>query len=440
MILSILVIGAFILYLYFAVLSLTMSSSRTLSHWLLFASAMCAAYWAFFSFFTYNAESVTELRRWFYISVFGMFTYFPLNLLFVISVVPGRKLSPVSAVLILAPGIALFILNFFYPVVFSDFIAGEQGWIFVPAAGSLINLAWVLYASGCFFAVIILMVVWRLRTNLNREKKQIGLLLATQIVAEVLVVTEYLLHDILVDIRPASISPVLLSIWITGMVIAVKRYQFLSITPEAVSREILDSIDELIILINEEEKITYMNRKALALFGMPYRKLHRAELGDFLAGDAGDGRSLIPAFAGGGTDDADVPQSDFAGAGTVAVVLSLRTPAGGTTELTARVNRVDDKYGDMLGYLIIGSRQRRPVESSPEPQPPAASGEMQARRWNLTGREADIAALAVKGWKNRRIAEELGIGEQTVKNHLAKVYKKCGISGRVELVNLLSGE
>jgi hypothetical protein len=84
-ILSLFVIGAFFLYLYLAVLSLTMSSSRTLSHWLLFVSALCAAYWAFFSFFAYNAESLTELRRWFYISVFGMFLYFPVNLLFVLS-------------------------------------------------------------------------------------------------------------------------------------------------------------------------------------------------------------------------------------------------------------------------------------------------------------------------------------------------------------------
>ena len=183
--------------------------------------------------------------------------------------------------------------------------------------------------------------------------------------------------------------------------------------------------------------------------GLPYRKLDRSDLGDFLAGDAGDGRNLIPAFTGGGTDAAEVPPPDFAGAGAVTVALNFRTPGAGRTAVTARVNRVDDKYGDMLGYLIIGS-QRRPAESRPEPQPkdsgavkkppPAASGDSVARRWNLTKRESDIAVLAVKGWKNRRIAGELGISEQTVKNHLAKIYKKCGISGRVELVNLLSVE
>jgi DNA-binding CsgD family transcriptional regulator len=350
-----------------------------------------------------------------------------------ISVIPGRKLSLFSALLILVPGIALFALNFFYPVVFSDFVMGEMGWIFVPAAGGLLNLCWVLYASGCFFAAIILMVVWRIRTNLNREKKQIGLLLATQIVAEVLVVTEYLLHDILVEIRPASISPVLLTIWITGMVIAVKRYQFLSITPEAVSREILDSIDELVILINEEEKITYMNRKALNLFGLPFRKLDRSHLGGFLAGESGDDgeQSLIPATDTNGAFDtgADSPFT---------ISLDLQTPGGGITGLTARVSRVDDKYDDMLGYLIIGSQQW-PKDAGTEPQPPAGDAyEVHARRWNLTNREADIAALAVKGWKNRRIAKELGISEQTVKNHLRTVYKKCGVSTRVELVNILS--
>jgi DNA-binding CsgD family transcriptional regulator len=59
------------------------------------------------------------------------------------------------------------------------------------------------------------------------------------------------------------------------------------------------------------------------------------------------------------------------------------------------------------------------------------------QRWGLTPREADIVVRVNQGERNRRIAEELGVNEQTVKNHIAAVYKKLGVSSRVELLNLL---
>jgi DNA-binding NarL/FixJ family response regulator len=51
----------------------------------------------------------------------------------------------------------------------------------------------------------------------------------------------------------------------------------------------------------------------------------------------------------------------------------------------------------------------------------------------LTRREKSIIACLVQGWRNREIAQNLKISEQTVKNHLRAIYDKVGVSDRLEL-------
>ncbi len=52
----------------------------------------------------------------------------------------------------------------------------------------------------------------------------------------------------------------------------------------------------------------------------------------------------------------------------------------------------------------------------------------------LTQREKAIVSYLVQGWRNREIAEQLSISEQTVKNHLRHIYDKVGVADRLELV------
>ena len=56
----------------------------------------------------------------------------------------------------------------------------------------------------------------------------------------------------------------------------------------------------------------------------------------------------------------------------------------------------------------------------------------------LSRREEETARLIVRGYSNRTVAEELGIGERTVETHVASIYRKLGIKTRTELVARLS--
>ena len=51
----------------------------------------------------------------------------------------------------------------------------------------------------------------------------------------------------------------------------------------------------------------------------------------------------------------------------------------------------------------------------------------------LTQRERQMAHAVSRGLRNREIAAEFGISEETVKKHLATIYGKLAIKGRVQL-------
>ena len=55
-------------------------------------------------------------------------------------------------------------------------------------------------------------------------------------------------------------------------------------------------------------------------------------------------------------------------------------------------------------------------------------------RDTLTPREKTIISYLMQGWRNREIAQHLGVTEQTVKNHLRTIYDKVGVSDRLEMV------
>jgi two-component system, NarL family, nitrate/nitrite response regulator NarL len=51
----------------------------------------------------------------------------------------------------------------------------------------------------------------------------------------------------------------------------------------------------------------------------------------------------------------------------------------------------------------------------------------------LSARERQVLAEIIYGGSNRKIAERLSISDQTVKHHLTRIFRKIGVSSRLEL-------
>jgi DNA-binding NarL/FixJ family response regulator len=58
-------------------------------------------------------------------------------------------------------------------------------------------------------------------------------------------------------------------------------------------------------------------------------------------------------------------------------------------------------------------------------------------RAGLTDREAEIARLVLKGLPSLEIATVLGSSDKTVRQHISRIYEKCGVSSRPELFHFV---
>ena len=54
----------------------------------------------------------------------------------------------------------------------------------------------------------------------------------------------------------------------------------------------------------------------------------------------------------------------------------------------------------------------------------------------LTKREREVFSLIATGYENERIAEELYLSEQTVRNYVSSIYDKLGVKDRFEIIRL----
>ena len=59
--------------------------------------------------------------------------------------------------------------------------------------------------------------------------------------------------------------------------------------------------------------------------------------------------------------------------------------------------------------------------------------------FHLSKRERMICGMVVAGHPDKQIAARLGISFWTVRTHMSRIFRKCGVNNRVELSNLLRG-
>jgi DNA-binding NarL/FixJ family response regulator len=103
----------------------------------------------------------------------------------------------------------------------------------------------------------------------------------------------------------------------------------------------------------------------------------------------------------------DDPQKLFA---------AIRTVAEGELAFS------DDVARSMLSAMV----------SDPQPAPSSMA--------RLSERERQISYMVARGMKNRDIATELSISENTVKRHLQSIFSKTGARDRLELAVLALSE
>jgi DNA-binding NarL/FixJ family response regulator len=103
--------------------------------------------------------------------------------------------------------------------------------------------------------------------------------------------------------------------------------------------------------------------------------------------------------------------------------------AAGASAYVLKRTRSDD-LATVVRQLFDRSIYHAPVRHADAPPISASPPETKAPR--LTRREHEILSLVVEGRTNGEIAKLLWVTEQTVKFHLANLYRKLGVSNRTQ--------
>ncbi|MFE6334362.1 response regulator transcription factor [Streptomyces sp. NPDC057798] len=114
------------------------------------------------------------------------------------------------------------------------------------------------------------------------------------------------------------------------------------------------------------------------------------------------------------------PSTETAGARSADIAQAL----GALAHVAGQMDRIHALLTDLLEEGRPPGAAENPRA---EPVPPQRNrGDL------LSPQEQRVLQLTSQGLSNRRIARELGISEQTVKNYLSSVFRKIGVGSRAE--------
>jgi DNA-binding NarL/FixJ family response regulator len=110
---------------------------------------------------------------------------------------------------------------------------------------------------------------------------------------------------------------------------------------------------------------------------------------------------------------------------------ALKAGAAGFVPKAYSSDRLLDALHRVLDGAIYVPEQTLPANGGVGLAVPAAKG-VTPTEIGLTGRQADVLGLMVKGSSNREIADLLGLSEGTVKIHITAIFKALGVTSRTQ--------
>lgn len=258
------------------------------------------------------------------------------------------------------------------------------------------------------FASIAVLVIFYLKNKTNKSRIQVCILCASGFV----LMTIAWIADYYFGFQNClNIIPFWLLIWIGILLYTIKKYRFITITPDFISRDIIENVEEGIILLDTNMQVIYKSRSVLAMVnarsGESVRWLDTVIENSILE------KEFI-ALAASGADSF-----------RARVNINQRGPGKKKIPVDLKVKKVIDAFNDLSGYLIIVSMIK--------------DFNHLKVLYGITARELDVIRQLVIGKTNREIAGILRMAERTVETHITSIYGKLNVSNRIELMNFLSG-
>lgn len=405
--LSLLSITAFIIY-FCAGVHILFVEVKSKSNILFFFICLSLAVWALSGFFGFSAPHKDVFLVWFRIGWFGALSFWAFFLHFHLSLTGVVRVKPLLYGIVYLPAVVLAVVNATTLLLYRDFVQEGGQWIFIPDYDSPWSYFYLAYNTACIILSVIVLVVWRTKSETIREKRISRILIAGILVTFMVGSAEFLLPGI-VEYRSPGPSPLVFVITIACFFYAIVRYRFMAITPEFVSKEILENIDELIILLDSKCRVIMVNKQASEKLTRFPGKAKNAFFSDMVI----EKESFSKEFE-------NLKRGEYRDFSSRVHFIKC----GGERFLAdVKCSAIRSPVGDIMGILVIAKEVRELKRFQED--------------YKITKKQAEIIQYMITGKTNKEIAALIGVSCITVKGHISHIYSKLDVRNKMQLLNLL---
>ncbi len=298
------------------------------------------------------------------------------------------------------PALVLLIKNIHSSYLYTVTTYTNRIWVFKID----FNIWTILFIVFCLVHTLFILFslfLWYKTASTYKSLKQAKILSTSLIFALTASTADSILLPAVSSYQSLSLTPLFLVIWIAGIGYSILKYRLLVITPEIASYEIIQSIDEIVLLLNHRGQIIFVNKTFEETTGYSLQNIYEKSINSVInCGKMEKCKS------------------------TANTELEFITDSGPFV-CSFECSTVCDDLGDNTGFMIIAK--------------PMMNAAQLKKKFRLTGNEIKILSLFRRGAQKSGILEVLDISEVTLKAHLTKIYRKCGVKNKVQLINLLQG-
>lgn len=311
---------AFVFYVSLGLNAYTINRKNLLNK-LFLAYSMSLALWSMSSVFLNAITNQKSLLYvfWDKLGALGWCSYYGIILHMAHLITRRTKFFKFRAqvLLIYTPGIIMFLINIL-------FLYKNRPY-FVPLS-NYYTLIDFICSFSYVSATLIMIGSWGYKSKVEKERKQAKILVSSALIS-------YVLGIMVLDIPPLFghsglfIANVVSMFLAAGIVYSIKNYDFLKISVEEATKYIFSKIQDMVILLDLDEKIIYSNAQVLINLGFKEEALLGLHY-SFLIGSA------IP-----------IPAEQ--------VDITCKDASGNLQELTMTSTSIYSKSNDKIGYLLV---------------------------------------------------------------------------------------
>lgn len=259
-------IFAFLVYVFLAVYAINLNKDAKLNR-VFAAQCISFAIWCFAYIFLYNRHLFTIREFWLidllgaagWCSYYGISLHFSLIFTGKVNILKKKR----NIILIYIPGIAMFMADaiFFRPGAYITQI--------MYTLYSNINMA----ITTCYIlSGIFIIWVWGRKTKIGKQKKQAKIITLTGLASFILGI---LFQNILpmLGLIDVFIAQIISLIWAFGICYAITKYKFMNLTSSYAAEYIVSKIEDMVLLLDTNNLITYCNNKVTDVLGYEKKDL-----------------------------------------------------------------------------------------------------------------------------------------------------------------------